>query len=308
MTAPDLVVQVPGGKSELVGATANETHGPGCGDLLPAECVRHELAHALVSPYEIVVPRIHLKHAAGSSAEAYRLPRADTVAAVATELKVSLDWLLGLSQVDKLGADILHESLQVAPNAQHPYDEQLIAWFEEAAGAKIRYVPNTLPVFAKTGDVLRHKYRTFSARSIDRALVEAREKRVRLRESDTYMEVCMPMQGMETFAEGNGIWKALPASSRAQQIERLAELVEDLYPRLRVYLFDGLTHYSIPYLIYGRVRLCLYVGQIHLVFNTAEHISVLNRQFDGLVRAAVVHSNEVGPYLRGLLPRIREHG
>ena len=68
------------------------------------------------------------------SAEVDRLPRADTVAAVAAELKVSLDWLLGLSQVEKLGADILHESLQVAQSAQHPVDEQLIAWFEEAAG------------------------------------------------------------------------------------------------------------------------------------------------------------------------------
>ena len=91
------------------------------------------------------------------STEVNRLPRADTVAAVATELKVSLDWLLGFSQVDKLGADILHESLQVAPNAQHPVDAQLIAWFEEAAGAKIRYVPGTLPVFAKTGEVLQDR-------------------------------------------------------------------------------------------------------------------------------------------------------
>ena len=241
------------------------------------------------------------------STEVNRLPRADTVAAVATELKVSLDWLLGLSQVDKLGADILHESLQVAPNAQHPVDAQSIAWFDEVAGAKIRYVPGTLPVFAKTGDVLRHEYRTFSARSIDRALVEAREKLVRLRVSETDMEVCMPMQGIEAFAEGSGIWKTLPASSRAQQIERLVDVVEELYPRLRVYLFDGLTHCSVPYTIYGRRRVALYVGQIHFVFNTAEHISVLNRQFDDLVRAAGIHSIEVGPYLRGLLPRTREH-
>ena len=242
------------------------------------------------------------------STKANRLPRADTVAAVATELKVSLDWLLGLSQVDTLGADILHESLQVAPNAQHPVDEQFIAWWEEAAGAKIRYVPGTLPVFAKTGDVLRHEYRTFSARSIDRALFEAREKLVRLRTSESDMEVCMSIQGIEGFAEGSGIWKTLPASSRAQQIEQLVEVVEELYPRLRIYLFDGLTHYSASYTSYGRRRLALYVGQIHLVFNTAEHISVLNRQFDDLIRAAVIHSIEVGPFLRGLLPRIREHG
>ena len=242
------------------------------------------------------------------SADVDRLPRADTVAAVATELKVSLDWLLGLSQVDKLGAEILDESLQVAPNARHPVDEQLIAWWEEAAGAKIRYVPGTLPIFAKTADVLRHEYRTFSARSIDRALFETREKLARLRVSESDMEICMPIQRIEGFVEGSGIWKTLPASSREEQIERLVEVVEELYPRLRIYLFDGLTHYSASYSIYGRRRLAIYVGQIHLVFNTAEHISVLNRQFDDLIRAAVIHSIDVGPYLRGLLPRIRQQG
>ena len=242
------------------------------------------------------------------SSEVGRLPRADSVAAVATELKVSLDWLLGLSQVDKLGADILHESLQVAPNAQHPVDEQLISWFEEAAGTKIRYVPNTLPDFAKTGDVLHYEYRAFSAQSIDRALHQAREKFVRLRVSETDMEVCMPVQRLTDFAEGNWIWKALPAMARVNQIERLVEVAEDLYPRLRLYFFDGLTHSSASYSIYGRQRVSIYAGQIHLVFNTAEHISVLNRQFDDLIRAAIIHSADVGPYLRGLLPRIREPG
>ena len=44
-----------------------------------------------------------------------RLPRADTVAAIASTLQVSLDWLLGLSQEEKLGADILQQSLQIEP-------------------------------------------------------------------------------------------------------------------------------------------------------------------------------------------------
>ena len=237
-----------------------------------------------------------------------RLPRADTVAAVAAELKVSLDWLLGLSHVDKLGAEILHESLQVSPSAQHPVDEQLIAWFAEAAGTKVRSVPATLPDFAKTGDVLRHEYQAFSARSLDRAIAEARNKLEQLRLSDSDMEICMPLQGVEDFAEGGGIWKTLAASDRARQLDRLLDVVDELYPRLRVYLFDGLTHYSAPYTIFGRRRVALYAGQIFLVFNTAEHISVLNRHFDELIRAAVVNSTEIGAFLRDLGQRVQEHG
>ena len=240
------------------------------------------------------------------SADLDRLPRADTVAAVAAELKVSLDWLLGLSHVEKLGADILHESLQVSPSAQHPADEQLIKWFEEAAETKVRSVPATLPDFAKTGDVLRHEYRVFSARSLDRALGEAREKLEKLRLSDTDMEICMPLQGIEDFADGGGIWKTLAAPARSRQLERLLEVVEELYPRLRMYLFDGLTHYSVPYTIFGRRRVALYAGQIFLVFNTAEHVSVLNRHFDDLIRAATVTSTEIGAFLQGLQKQIHD--
>ena len=40
------------------------------------------------------------------STDADRLPRADTAASIASALHVSLDWLLGLSQQEKLGADI----------------------------------------------------------------------------------------------------------------------------------------------------------------------------------------------------------
>ena len=240
------------------------------------------------------------------STDVDRLPRADTVAAIAAELKVSLDWLLGLSQVDKLGADILHESLQVAPSSQEPVDEQIIEWFEEASGTKVRSVPASLPDFSKTGEVLRHEYRLFSARSLDRALIEARDKLAQLRLSDTDMEICMPLHGIEDFVEGGGIWRDLTAPARSRQIERLLEVVEELYPRLRVYLFDGLTHYSVPYTIFGRRRVALYAGQIFLVFNTAEHISVLNRHFDDLIRAAAVNSTEIGSFLRGLLARIRD--
>lgn len=227
-----------------------------------------------------------------------RMPRADTVAAIAAELKVSLDWLLGLNHVEKLGADILHESMQVTPSAQAPVDNQLVRWFEEASGYKIRYVPTTLLDLAKTEEVLQHEYRFFRAREPGRAITSSKEKLEHFRLPETDMEVCMPRQSLETFAQGTGVWRTLAASARRHQLDRLIEVVEELYPGLRMYLFDGLTHYSAPYTIFGRQRVALYVGQIYLVFNTTEHIAVLNRHFDDLVRAAVVQPTDIGPFLR----------
>lgn len=229
-----------------------------------------------------------------------RLPRADTVAAIAAELQVSLDWLLGLSHVEKLGADILHESLQIAPSAQTPVDEQLVRWFEEASGYKIRYVPTTIPDLAKTEEVLLHEYRYFETRQPDRAISASRDKLEYFRLPETDMEICMSRQALESFAQGGGIWHTLPVAAREHQLDRLIELVDELYPGLRVYLFDGLTHYSAPYTIFGHQRVALYVGHIYLVFNTSEHIGVLNRHFDDLIRAAVVQPTEIAGFLRNL--------
>ncbi len=229
-----------------------------------------------------------------------RLPRADTVAAIATELRVSLDWLLGLSHVERLGADILHESLQIAESSQTPVDEMLVRWFEEAAGYKMRYVPTTIPDIAKTEEVLRHEYRHFRTRKPDRAINASRDKLEQIRLPETDMEICLSRQALEALASGGGIWRTLEASARQRQLDRLAEVVDELYPGLRMYLFDGLTHYSAPYTIFGRQRAALYVGQFYLVFNTTEHIAVFNRHFDDLIRAAVVQPVELAPFLARL--------
>ncbi len=229
-----------------------------------------------------------------------RLPRADTVAAIATELRVSLDWLLGLSHVERLGADILHESLQIAESAQTPVDEMLVRWFEEAAGYKVRNVPTTVPDIAKTEEVLRHEYRHFRSRGPDRAISASRNRLEHFRLPEADMEICLSRQALETLAAGGGIWRTLDAAARRNQLDRLAGIVDELYPRLRMYLFDGLTHYSAPYTIFGRQRAALYVGQVYMVFNTTEHIAVLNRHFDDLIRAAVVQPTELASFLARL--------
>ncbi len=229
-----------------------------------------------------------------------RLPRADTVAAIATELRVSLDWLLGLSHVQRLGADILHESLQIAESSQTPVDEMLVRWFEEAAGYKMRYVPTTIPDIAKTEEVFHHEYRYFRTRGPDRAISASRDKLEHIRLPETDMEICLSRQALEALASGGGIWRTLAAPARQRQLDRLAEVVDELYPGLRMYLFDGLTHYSAPYTIFGHQRAALYVGQFYLVFNTTEHIAVLNRHFDDLIRAAVVQPVELASFLARL--------
>ncbi len=67
-----------------------------------------------------------------------RLPRAETIAAIAAREQVSVDWLLGLSQEGQLGADIIAPALEIESGAASPADERLARWHAEAAGYKIR--------------------------------------------------------------------------------------------------------------------------------------------------------------------------
>jgi transcriptional regulator with XRE-family HTH domain len=240
------------------------------------------------------------------SGENDRLPRADTVAAMASELQVSLDWLLGLTSETRRGADILHESMQVATSAQTPVDAQLVRWHLEATGYKIRHVPTTLPDFTKTDEVLRYEYQYFSARDPDDVITAGSEllESTRTPESDT--EICMRIQDLQAFSKGTGIWEGLTADKRRSQIDRLVDLYDELYPSLRIYLYDGLTHYSVPYTIYGPLRATLYVGQVYFVFNTREHVRALTRHFDELIKGSVVQANDFPSIMRSLQTEIED--
>ena len=234
------------------------------------------------------------------SEDADRLPRADTVAAIASSLQVSLDWLLGLSHKAQMGADIHPESLEIAPSPHSPIDEGLARWYAEAVGYKIRYVPTTIPDLAKTYEVLQYEYRDFAVKSAEQAIAASQRKLEFTRLPENDMEICTPLQSTTDFVHGHGVWAGLSTNVRLAQVDYLIKLIEELYPRLRLYLFDGLTHYSAPYTIFGPQRAALYAGQMYFVFNTSEHIRVLTRHFDDLVRAAVVTATDVGGYLHEL--------
>lgn len=234
------------------------------------------------------------------SPEADRLPRADTAAAIASALNVSLDWLLGLSQQAKLGADILNESVEVKLSADAPVDESLAAWYAEAAGYKIRHVPARLPDLMKTEEVLDYEYREFAARSADRAIAVSHGRLAYVRLPETDIEISQSRQSLESFTRGEGVWRDLPLAARREQLDHMIALMDELYPTLRMFFFDGRTHFSVPYTVFGPQRAAVYVGQMFFAFNTIEHIRVLTRHFDALVRASTVPAHVAGDFLREL--------
>jgi len=235
------------------------------------------------------------------SADLVRLPRADTVAQLATTLHVSADWLLGLTSSEEFSADIMHESLEFAPSTGEPTEESVRQWYEEAAGQKIRLVPALLPDLMTTPAVTAYVFNAFRSRTPDRAVREAQGRLAYTRLPETDVEICMPRELLEDFARGEGHWRGLTTDERCEQLEQMARLTDELYPGLRLFLYSNRTHYSVPYTVFGSQRAAVYIGQMFFVFNTRDHIQVLSRHFDQLIRAAVVQAPDVSAYINSLL-------
>ncbi len=237
-----------------------------------------------------------------------RLPRADTVAAAARALNISLDWLMGLSAFERSNADILHEFFEFAPSERTPVDANIAQWHAEAMGQKIRYVPATLPELFKTEATIEHEFRDFAAKTTRQAKAASEDKRAFSRMPSADMEMCMPVQALRDYAAGAGIWRGVSVADRREQLLQMAQMADALYPKLRFYLFDGLTHYSAPYTIFGVGRAAVYLGQMFFAFTTLEHVRVLTNHFDDLIRAAVVHSHEVSDHIRAMVDALEEDG
>ena len=228
-----------------------------------------------------------------------RLPRAETLRRIAERHAVSLDWLLGLSQDEVLAAEI-RPTLEIAAAEGTRQDTLLERWHTEAVGYKIRYVPSQIPDLLRTPAVIQ--YETSGGAALDPAW-QLRDAEFRLdynRRPETDMEVCMPRQRLELLASGHGQWQKLARRVRQKQLSHLADLVEELYPTFRLFLYDQMRTYSVPYTVFGPQRAAIFVGEMYLVLNGTEHIRSLTRHFDNLIRQSVVSAHESAAFVRAL--------
>lgn len=235
-----------------------------------------------------------------------RLPRAETIAAIAEQEQISTDWLLGMVQEEKIGTNILSEAPEIARGASSYSDERLTRWRAEAVGYKIRYVPATLPDLLKSEEIIRYEYRQ-QGREMPAIRQEQAEARLAYsRRPETDLESCSSLQSLEGFARGQGIWEKLPVAERKLQLSWMIALVDELYPTFRWFLFDGLVNYSAPVTIFGPTRAAVYIGNMYFVFNSTEHIRALTQHFDNLIRGAIVQPPDVPQTLKRLLKELEE--
>lgn len=228
------------------------------------------------------------------SSDGARMPRAETLRQIAEENSVSVDWLLGLSH-DAEGGPIVSSRIEIENEHDAQGVSPLERWHREAEGYKIRYVPASLP------DLLLHRSlqevdRESRTPSVQRQISEAQLGYSRLPETD--MEVCMPLQRISALTEGTDIWADIDASRRRIELEHMAKLVGELYPRFRMFLYDGRQTFSGAYTVFGPIRAAIYLGRSYVVITAVEHVRALARHFDELIKVAVVAPDRVERYLR----------
>ena len=227
-----------------------------------------------------------------------RLPRAETLLNIASESRISLDWLLGLSQDEGFTGEI-RQSFEIEEGSSAFGHTLLARWHAEAAGTKIRYVPAGIPDLLRTEALIAYESE-ISSRSLESQFDETQYRIDYNRRPETDMEVCMPRHTLDVFSRGLGIWDRFPKAARAEQLDHMAHLLDDLYPSFRLFLYDGHQRYSVPYTIFGQLRAAIYVGDMYLVLNATQAIRTLTRHFDNLIRAADVNAHESAAYARSL--------
>ncbi|WP_368184481.1 helix-turn-helix domain-containing protein [Aestuariibius sp. HNIBRBA575] len=231
------------------------------------------------------------------AADTARLPNAQVVGACAGVLGVSADWLLGLSDRPERAADIAALSMSMTRAPRALVDEQIFAWHQEAEGYKIRHVPAGLPDMLKTNAMLHWEYAPSLGRTADQAIGASRDKLDWMRQATSDYEIALPLHELQSFARGEGYYSEVPQQMRKEQLDYIAQLHAQLYPSLRVFLFDARRIYSAPVTIFGPLLAVIYLGSNYLAFRDTERVRAMTRHFDQLVREADLSPREFGQTL-----------
>lgn len=233
-----------------------------------------------------------------------RLPNAQLAADCAAALGISADWLLGLSGRPEPIADLLAMSMSITEAPRALIDEHIFGWHREAAGYKIRHVPATLPDMLKTRAMVEWEYAPQLGRTAEQAFGAFEDRLAWMRNAKSDYEIALPVHELAAFATASGYYEGLPKGVRLAQLQRLRTLCDQLYPSLRVCLFDARRVFSAPITVFGPMLAVIYLGGHYLAFRDSARVEVITHHFDALVREAEVGARQMVGHLQGLIEQV----
>jgi transcriptional regulator with XRE-family HTH domain len=221
------------------------------------------------------------------SSDTDRLPRAETLHRIASVTGVSADWLLCLENAPE-GRQEVAQSVQIEKETQADGSTPLDQWRNEATGFKLRTVPSTLPDIISLAPDAPAESTINDARG---GGVENVLERISLNDMD--VEIAMPVQTLQDLSERTGLWRNADRVQCRQQLLHMARICQAHYPTLRLHVYDGTQIFSAPYTVFGNQRVAMYIGDAYLVVSSPDQVRGFARQFDRLVRHAVIGADRI---------------
>ncbi len=235
--------------------------------------------------------------------DAPRLPNAQLAADAASVLGVSTDWLLGLTNRPERPGDIVAAAMALSPAERSLADAQLLGWLREAAGYKVRHVPATLPDILKSERLLDWEYSSLRDHDPAQAIDVMRQQLAWLRSGVSDYEIALPLHELKACADGTAYYEGLGRDVRREQLRLIADLSREMFPRLRLFLFDARQVFSAPATVFGPNLAVIYVGQFYLAFREGQRVRSLIDHFDWLVREATVDARDVADHISLLIEK-----
>jgi lambda repressor-like predicted transcriptional regulator len=159
-----------------------------------------------------------------------------------------------------------HVAFDLGGGPRQRADDQIFAWHEEAAGYKIRHVPATMPDVLKTDALMEWEYAPAKVKTPGQAIAAAHARLEWMRGTTSDYEIAIPLHEFESFVSGTGYYAGLAPDLRREQLRWFAEVYDQLFPSLRLFLYDARTVFSAPLTIFGPRLAVIYVGRHYVAF------------------------------------------
>ena len=83
----------------------------------------------------------------------------------------------------------------------------------------------------------------------------------------------------------------------------MISLHDQLYPTLRIFLFDARRVFSAPITIFGPLMAVVYLGRNYVVFRDKERVRGITAHFDWLIKEAEISARSFPDHLNTLTRR-----
>jgi hypothetical protein len=151
--------------------------------------------------------------------------------------------------------------------------------------------------------MLEWEYASVSERRLPEAFNAMQDQLAWLSSGVSDYEIAIPIHEIEACAAGTSYYNGVSENIRYEQLNFIADQCDQMFPRLRIFLFDAHQVFSSPVTVFGPNLAVIYVGQCYLAFREIERVKSLSGHFDWLVREAVVDARNVASYIRSMMEK-----